>query len=187
MLFPQLSNMLEGVFKRFSKRIIMAGKKRINYDLLIGKKFNKWTVLSYSSGVRRVNLECICECGRKSLIQASAILGNHTKSCLSCAPRKHGHYGTPTYRSWIGARNRCNNPNNKDYSYYGGRGIKVCERWSKFENFLCDMGLKPVNKSLDRIDNNGDYTPENCRWSTASEQNSNQRRSGRVKKCCFPS
>lgn len=83
----------------------------------------------------------------------------------------------PLYRTWLGMKRRCNNPNAVDYSYYGGRGIKVCNRWlESFENFLIDMGEKPDKKlSLDRVDNDGNYEPRNCRWATHSEQMLNRR------------
>lgn len=72
-------------------------------------------------------------------------------------------------------RVRCNNPNDENYKYYGGRGVKVCERWDSFANFLSDMGARPEGTTIDRVDPNGDYTPENCRWSTVAEQNRNKR------------
>lgn len=93
---------------------------------------------------------------------------------------KHGHRSggkkTPTYQSWACAKARCNNPNNQDYADYGGRGISFTDDWDKFENFLKDMGERPFGHTLDRIDVNGPYSRDNCRWSTYSVQNSNQRR-----------
>jgi hypothetical protein len=89
---------------------------------------------------------------------------------------RHGMFGTPTYRSWLHMKERCTNSRCHAYASYGGRGITVCERWSaSFENFLADMGKRPDGKTLDRIDNDGNYEPSNCRWATASEQRRNQR------------
>ena len=90
---------------------------------------------------------------------------------------RHGMTKTPEYDAWKHMKDRCFNPNYQHYSHYGGRGIGVCDRWkNSFENFLADMGTKPSPKhSLDRIDNDGDYCPENCKWSTKKEQQNNQR------------
>ncbi len=80
-----------------------------------------------------------------------------------------------TYSSWSHMKNRCNNPNYYNYHNYGGRGIKICKRWSEFEAFFKDMGIRPQGKTLDRINNNGDYKPSNCTWSTPLEQAKNKR------------
>lgn len=96
---------------------------------------------------------------------------------------RHGMYKTKVYAAWLSMLNRCNNPRATRYSYYGGRGVKVCKRWRKFENFFEDMGQPPTKgHSLDRINNNGNYEAKNCRWATRSEQMKNRRPFSRKRK-----
>lgn len=163
------------------------GNNMSSYINITGKKINRLKVLDELLERNKHNqiiLLCECECGKIFNTVKGSVLSGSTKSC-GCLQKekvtKHNMEGTPEYKAWISMRNRCNNPNYKRYQDWGGRGIKVCERWnSSFENFYSDMGKRPDKCSLDRIDNSKGYNPENCRWSTMKEQCSNRRSSIRV-------
>lgn len=147
---------------------------------LTGLKFNRLTAIDY---VPRYKWRCRCDCGRITTVQSGHLKSGQTKSC-GCAALdvvrsrpKHGQWGGLEYWCWAGMIQRCENPRASGYADYGGRGIKVCERWKKFELFLADMGPRPgMQYSIDRQDVDGDYEPSNCRWATAGEQARNSRR-----------
>jgi hypothetical protein len=153
---------------------------------LTNLRFGRWTVLRYDKKVGRYShWLCRCECGFEASIRASSLRSGNSTGCFSCGQigndktETHGHTSrgrtSATYESWKAMKARCLTPTNASYRWYGGRGIKVCDRWMHFENFLADMGERPNHTTIDRRDSDGNYELSNCRWSTQVIQRENQR------------
>jgi hypothetical protein len=144
---------------------------------MIGQKFGRWTLLKefkHDAQHHDTRYECVCDCGVVRTIRRHCLKNRRSNGCRSCSKKTHGYWGTSTYVIWEGMKKRCSNPNTTHFEYYGGRGISVCDRWLKFENFLEDMGDRPQGMELDRIDNDGNYEKSNCRWITHKENLGNR-------------
>lgn len=158
---------------------------------MVSMRFGKWIVVSEApkqEGRRSKFYLCRCDCGTEKVHRSDTLTRGGSTACKPCglvksnnAKFKHGMSKSPTYVIWQGMHNRCKNKAHTRYHCYGGRGIKVDKRWDSFQNFLKDMGECPPGLQIDRINNNGNYCPENCHWVTPKE-NANNRSTSKANK-----
>lgn len=147
----------------------------------IGQRFGRYVVKNLAENRNKLRyVDVVCDCGSERAVSNIALWSGRSKSCgclkrelMANQSRTHGQSKSGAYKSWVAMQGRCRNKNNAKYPTYGGVGIVVCEAWSRFEAFLSDMGDRPENMTIDRIDGSLGYSPGNCKWSTKSEQQNN--------------
>ena len=166
--------------------------KHKRFKDLTGMRFHRWSVRSFAGmkGTEGAYWNCVCDCGAESEVKSGNLRSGKSKSCgcfnlaqIRKRNTKHAHANrgakTPEYQTWCRMMKRCYTPSDPRYHYYGGRGISVCMRWHSYPSFFSDMGPRPSPKhSIDRINNDGNYEPGNCRWATALQQQNNRRPRG---------
>ena len=147
---------------------------------LHGQRFGYWEAMRKKRQGTVTFWLCRCVCGAKRYVRMGDLRNGMSTNCGCLRNRKHGHAArdgtSPTYSGWRAMLQRCHNPKHPKYKFYGGRGIRVCKRWHTFANFLADMGERPADKTIDRINNYKGYSRSNCRWATRQEQDGNTRR-----------
>ncbi len=183
--------MIKGSFSS-SGYLLLLDIMNYNFEDLTGKKFTRLTVIKYIGNYKWL---CKCKCGKIRKIRSDSLKSGNTKSCgcfkIKFPLRKkqkntskkriiHNMCKSPEYKSWYSMKKRCSDKNHISYKYYGEKGIIVCKQWLEFMVFYKDMGNRPKNTTLDRIDNSKGYFKENCKWSTHKEQTRNRKSNVRI-------